>query len=143
SSAWAQGGVAAAVAEGDTPEAHARDTIIAGAGLVDEAVARDVVREAPERIDDLLSYGVPFDKDLEGRLAVSREAAHSARRIVRVKGDAAGRAIMTALVAAVRQAPHIRLLEGVVAQDLLTKDGAVIGLRAQTGGKLLTLPARA
>ena len=66
---------------------------------------------------------------------MSREAAHSARRIVRVKGDAAGRAIMTALVAAVRQAPHIRLLEGVVAQDLLTKDGAVIGLRAQTAGK--------
>lgn len=142
-SAWAQGGVAAAVAEGDTPEAHARDTIAAGAGLVDEAVALDMVREAPARVRDLLSYGVPFDKDLEGRLAVSREAAHSARRIVRVKGDTAGRAIMTALVAAVREAPHIRLLEGYAAHALVTKDGAVAGLRAEGHGRLLTLPARA
>jgi L-aspartate oxidase len=143
SSVWAQGGVAAAVAEGDTPEAHARDTIAAGAGLVDEAVALAMVREAPARVNDLLSYGVPFDKDLEGRLAVSREAAHSARRIVRVQGDTAGRAIMGALIAAVRQAPHIRLLEGFAAQELLTQNGAVTGLRAQTGDRLLILPARA
>src|SRR5439155_25416904 len=64
STAWAQGGIAAAVAEGDTPEAHARDTVAAGAGLVDQAVALAMVREAPERIRDLLTYGVPFDKDL-------------------------------------------------------------------------------
>src|SRR3954469_12855957 len=112
SSAWAQGGIAAAVAEGDTPEAHARDTIAAGAGLVDEAVAYAMAREAPDRIRDLLGYGVPFDMDLEGRLTVGREAAHSARRIVRVRGDQAGRAIMAALVAAVRKTPTIRVLEG-------------------------------
>src|SRR5215813_2022407 len=91
SSAWAQGGIAAAVAGGDTPEAHARDTIAVGAGLVDETLARAMTREAPERVRDLLAYGVPFDKDLEGRLAVGREAAHSARRIVHVRGDLAGR----------------------------------------------------
>src|SRR5215212_4828943 len=68
SSAWAQGGIAAAVAEGDSAESHARDTILAGAGLVDEAVAYAMAREAPERIRDLLKYGVPFDKDLEGHL---------------------------------------------------------------------------
>src|ERR1700741_378707 len=67
SSAWAQGGIAAAVAEGDTPEAHARDTIAAGAGLVDEGLARAMAREAPDRIRDLLAFGVPFDKGLEGR----------------------------------------------------------------------------
>jgi L-aspartate oxidase len=142
SSAWAQGGIAAAVAEGDTPEAHARDTIAAGAGLVDEAVAREVAREAPARIRDLLAYGVPFDKDLEGRLAASREAAHSARRIVRVQGDAAGRAIMTALAEAVRKAPHVRLIEG-VAQELVTKDGAVTGAVARIGDRRMILPARA
>lgn len=142
-SAWAQGGVAAAVAEGDTPDAHAGDTIAAGAGLVDEIVTLGVAREAPARVHDLLSYGVPFDKDLEGRLAVSREAAHSARRIVRVKGDTAGRAIMTALVAAVRKASHIRLLEGYAARELITRNGVVIGLRAQGHDRLLTLPARA
>jgi L-aspartate oxidase len=119
SSAWAQGGIAAAVAQGDTPEAHARDTIAAGAGLVDEAVAFAMAREAPERIRDLLAFGVPFDKDLEGHLLVGQEAAHSARRIVHVRGDQAGRAIMAALVAAVRKTPSIRVLEGYVAEDLL------------------------
>jgi L-aspartate oxidase len=143
SSAWAQGGIAAAVAEGDTAQAHARDTVAAGAGLVDETIALDIVREAPERIDDLLRYGVPFDKDLEGRLAVSREAAHSARRIVRVKGDAAGHAIMQALVAAARQAPHIRLYEGCEAERLVVEDGTVAGLVVRTGDRTLVLPARA
>jgi L-aspartate oxidase len=144
SSAWAQGGVAAAVAEGDTPDAHARDTIAAGAGLVDETVAMAMAREAPDRIRDLLAYGVPFDKDLEGRLTVGREAAHSARRIVHVRGDQAGRAIMAALVAAVRNTPSIRLLEGYVAEDLITAGGTVTGVRIRSGGGLLTaIPARA
>src|SRR5262245_48992508 len=123
SSAWAQGGIAAAVAEGDTTEAHARDTIAAGAGLVDAAVARAMTREAPERVRDLLAYGVVFDRDLAGRLAVGREAAHSARRIVHVRGDLAGRAIMDALGAAVRKTASIRVLEGFVAEDFVT-DGA-------------------
>ncbi len=127
STAWAQGGIAAAVAQGDTPEAHARDTVAAGAGLVDEAVALGIAREAADRIHDLLSYGVPFDKDLEGHLAVSREAAHSARRIVHVQGDLAGRAIMMALVAAVRRTPSIQVLEGLTAEELSTANGAVCG----------------
>src|ERR1700721_2974262 len=76
STAWAQGGIAAAVAEGDTAEGHAADTVAVGAGLVDEAVALGLAREAGARIRDLLHYGVPFDRDLEGKLAVSREAAH-------------------------------------------------------------------
>src|SRR6188768_2196114 len=144
SSAWAQGGIAAAVAQGDTPEAHARDTIAAGAGLVDETVAFAMAREAPERIRDLLAFGVPFDKDLEGHLLVGQEAAHSARRIVHVRGDQAGRAIMAALVAAVRKTPSIRVLEGYVAEDLITEGRTVTGLKARhIGGRLLSIPARA
>ena len=145
SSSWAQGGIAAAVAAGDTVEAHARDTIAAGAGLVDEAVAYAMTREAPARIDDLLAYGVPFDRDLEGHLAVGREAAHSARRIVHVRGDRAGRAIMTALAAAVRGTPGIRLLEGYEAEELLTEGGRVHGVRAMrlADRRRLTLPAAA
>src|SRR5215468_8213002 len=127
SSAWAQGGIAAAVADGDTPEAHAHDTIAAGAGLVDEALALAMTREAPERVHDLLRYGVPFDCDLEGRLTVSREAAHSARRIVHVQGDAAGRAIMTALADVVAKCSSIRVLEASVADDLVMADDRVIG----------------
>src|SRR3954467_1522077 len=129
SSAWAQGGIAAAVAEGDSAEAHAADTIAAGAGLVDGAVALGLAREAGARIHDLLQYGVPFDRDLEGKLAVGREAAHSARRIVHVRGDMAGKAIISALIEAVRRTPSILLIEGFVAEALLTEDGAVTGLQ--------------
>jgi L-aspartate oxidase len=147
SSAWAQGGIAAAVSEGDTTEAHARDTIAAGAGLVDEAVAHAMTSEAPERVRDLLAYGVPFDKDLEGRLAVGREAAHSARRIVHVRGDLAGRAIMDALGAAVGATASIRVLDGHVAEDLVTDGGRVTGVVARTIGghhtQFGTLKARA
>src|SRR5688500_5059715 len=142
SSAWAQGGIAAAVAEGDTAEAHARDTTAAGAGVVDEDAALHMAEEAGERARDLLSYGVPFDKDLEGRLQVSREAAHSARRIVRVQGDKAGHAIMAALVEAVRKAPSIHVLEGLSAEELTMAQGGLVGAKARDrAGKLVTLPA--
>jgi L-aspartate oxidase len=145
SSTWAQGGIAAAVAEGDTPENHARDTIAAGAGIVDAAAALAMAREAPARIADLLSYGVPFDKDLEGRLMVSREAAHSARRIVRVKGDTAGRAIMASLVAAVQNTASIRVLDGLVLEELVLEGAAVCGVLARgvADGRAARLPARA
>src|ERR1700686_2735855 len=132
STAWAQGGIAAAGAEGDSPEAHAADTVAAGAGLVDESIALSLAREAGARIDDLLTYGVPFDRDLEGRLAVGREAAHSARRIVHVRGDMAGKAIMSALIEAVRATPSIRVIEGYAAEALLTQDGTVTGLQLRS-----------
>ncbi|HMK41220.1 MAG TPA: L-aspartate oxidase [Methyloceanibacter sp.] len=128
SSLWAQAGIAAALAEGDSPEAHAADTITAGAGIVDEKIALLLAREARERVEDLLRYGVPFDKDLEGRLTFSREAAHGKSRILHVKGDTAGRAIMHALMAAVRATPSITVLEGLAARDLALSDGRVAGL---------------
>jgi L-aspartate oxidase len=140
SSAWAQGGIAAAVAKGDSPEAHAADTIAAGAGLVDEHVAHGLAREAPARIDDLLRYGVPFDRDLEGRLAVGQEAAHSARRIVHVQGDRAGQAILAALTAAVRATPSIRVIEGYLAEELFTENGAVTGLRLRSADDPVARP---
>lgn len=141
SSAWAQGGIAAAVAEGDAPEAHAADTVAVGGGLVDEAVALGIAREAAPRIHDLLAYGVPFDRDLDGRLAVGREAAHSARRIVHVRGDGAGAAIIAALSEAVRRTPSIRLIEGFVAEALLAEDGAVTGLQLREAGNPAARPA--
>ena len=64
SSAWAQGGIAAAVGDGDSADAHAHDTIAAGAGIVDPEIAHMVANEASARVMDLLAYGVPFDKDL-------------------------------------------------------------------------------
>ena len=143
SSVWAQGGIAAAISEGDAPEKHAADTVAAGAGVVDETVALNMAREARARIEDLLSYGVPFDRDLEGRLVQGREAAHSERRIVRVKGDTAGLAIMMALVAAARGAAHIRVVAGEA--ERLTFDGKrVTGVVARAPeGRAFHIPAGA
>ena len=148
SSAWAQGGIAAAISEGDTPEAHAADTIRAGAGLVDEAMAHLLAREAPDRIDDLLSLGVPFDKDIEGKLQLSREAAHGARRIARVKGDLAGKAIMAAVTRAVKNIPSVQILEGMCVHALIKQRGRISGVHLwPTGtygsGPSSALPAKA
>jgi len=146
SSLWAQAGIAAAVAEGDSPEAHAADTIRAGAGIVDEKVAHLLANEARDRIADLLRYGVPFDKDLEGHFSLGREAAHGRNRILHVRGDTAGRAIMQALLAAVRATPSITVLEGYAARDLVLRDGRVAGIElAYVNGvsRSLILPATA
>jgi L-aspartate oxidase len=131
SSVWAQAGIAAALSEGDSPEAHAADTIRAGAGIVDESIAALLAGEACDRIEDLLRYGVPFDKDLEGYLDLGREAAHGARRILHVKGDTAGRAIMAALTAAARAMPSIHVIEGWSARDLVIRDGRVAGVEVE------------
>ena len=145
SSAWAQAGIAAAVSEGDTMEKHVADTVAAGDGIVDEGIARLMASEAAARVHDLLEYGVPFDRDLEGRLQVSREAAHSESRIVRVRGDMAGRAIMQALVKTVEDTPSIRVMEGYVVENIVTENGAVAGVIARTEagrGKQIRLASR-
>jgi L-aspartate oxidase len=134
SSAWAQGGVAAAVGEGDSPHAHALDTEKAGAGIVDEATAESVAAEAAGRIEDLARWGTPFDRDEAGHYRLSREAAHSRNRVVRVEGDRAGHAIMQALIAEVRRTPSIRVVEGITAVDLARADGRVIGVLARKLG---------
>jgi L-aspartate oxidase len=128
SSAWAQAGIAAAIGEGDSFEKHASDTIAAGAGLCDARIVDLVVREAPAAIDDLLRFGVPFDRDLEGKLKASREAAHSARRVIGVRGDQAGKAIMAALIASARRAPHITVLENRLALELHIEASRVTGV---------------
>lgn len=128
SSAWAQGGVAAAVGEGDTPKSHAHDTEVAGAGIVDGDVALSVTKDAAARIEDLANWGTPFDRDPDGRYLLSKEAAHSQNRVVRVSGDRAGAEIMKALIEEVRNTPSIRVVEGITAVDLARADGRVIGV---------------
>ncbi len=129
SSAWAQGGLAAALAPGDDPKLHAEDTVAAGAGLVDPAIASLIAREGPDRVRDLIALGVPFDRTPNGALAQSLEAAHSRPRVVRVSGDLAGKAIMDALIAAARAAPHIDIVERKRARALLRDaNGRVCGV---------------
>jgi L-aspartate oxidase len=111
SSAWAQGGLAAALAPEDNSALHAQDTIDAGAGLVDPVIARLIAEDGPSRVMDLIALGVAFDRTPDGSLAQSLEAAHSRPRVVRVSGDLAGKAIMDALIAAARTAAHIEIIE--------------------------------
>ena len=148
SSAWAQAGIAAAVSEGDRVDDHAADTMSAGAGIVDETIAHLLARHAPDRVEDLLRYGVPFDRDIEGKLQLSREAAHGARRILRVKGDLAGKAIMDAVTLAARQTSSIHVMEGVSVHRLAVHAGRVTGVYLSRAngfgaGETEFLPARA
>jgi L-aspartate oxidase len=118
SSAWAQGGIAAVLAEGDTFDAHVDDTLVAGAGLSDPEATRFVVEHAPESIAWLSDLGVPFSEE-DGHLHLTREGGHSARRIVHVT-DATGAAVQKTLVNQVRGTPNITLFENHMLVDLIT-----------------------
>src|SRR6201999_1916988 len=147
SSAWAQGGIAASVGEGDSWQSHAEDTMVAGAGLCDAAVGDLVAQEAPARIHDLLGLGAPFDRNSDGSLAVGRAGAHSRARIVHVKGDGAGAAISATLAARASEANCITLLEGFHAVELAMENGRITGLFARSGlgahARLILFRARA
>ena len=112
SSAWAQGGMAAALSPDDAPEQHAADTVAAGAGLVDAEAAAFLTREGPGAVRRLAAMGAPFDREPGGAFVLSLEAAHSRPRVARVKGDQAGREIMLAVAAAVDAAEHITFRQG-------------------------------
>src|ERR1700677_5130768 len=119
-SAWAQGGMAAALGDDDDPALHAADTLAAGAGLCDPEAVAVLPREGPGAVRRLVALGAPFDRRADGGFVQSLDAAHSRARVARVGGDGAGRAIMTALIAAARAAPHIEIRENAQARALLT-----------------------
>jgi L-aspartate oxidase len=141
-SAWAQGGVAAALGGDDTTDLHAVDTLTAGDGLTDPAVAYRITAAAPDAIAELERHGVVFDRDGRGQLVLGLEAAHGRRRIVHVAGDGTGAAIMRALVAAVRATPSITVVEGLEARHLLVDDRGVAGVLAAGPGDACLLPTR-
>lgn len=147
SSPWAQGGMAAAVDTGDTPRLHAEDTLAAAAGLADAEAVRVLTEEAPARVANLIALGIAFDRDAEGRLVLNREGAHRCRRVLGHHGDQAGQEIMRALVAAVRRTPSITVHERMLAIDLVTRGGRVVGVHAlkRSGGGFspVTFPAGA
>jgi L-aspartate oxidase len=141
-SAWAQGGLAAAVGAEDSPAEHAADTHAAGDGLCDPAIVSLVTGAAPACVERLRRSGVAFDADADGRLLLGREGGHHRRRILHVR-DATGAAITRALVAELRRTPSVTVLEGVDVEDLLLRDGAVVGLAARRGVERLRIAASA
>lgn len=144
SSAWAQGGVAAAFMPKDSAEIHAADTVAAGAGLVDPKRAALMTAEGVAAVERLAALGVPFDRNEAGELIPSLEAAHALPRVARVKGDQAGRAIMEAVVAAAIASPHVQIRQNAKAKALL-KDaaGRVRGALVEQDGKLIETLAHA
>jgi L-aspartate oxidase len=144
SSAWAQGGMAAALSHDDAPALHAADTVAAGAGLVDEPVARILTEDGPGAVRLLAALGAPFDRKADGAFAQSREAAHSRARVARVKGDQAGREIMAAVAAAALSAPHVEVRTGLRLRGLLQDaSGRVRGVVAESATGLVEVTAPA
>ncbi|MEU9875386.1 L-aspartate oxidase [Streptomyces phaeochromogenes] len=135
STRWAQGGIAAALGEGDTPEQHLDDTLVAGAGLCDEDAVRILVTEGPDAVRRLIETGAHFDESEEGGLELTREGGHHRRRIAHAGGDATGAEISRALVEAVR-ARGLRTVENALVLDLLTDtEGRTAGVTLHVMGE--------
>ena len=136
STRWAQGGIAAALGPGDTPAQHLTDTLVAGAGLCDEAAVRVLVTEGPDLVRELVDLGTRFDLDQAGDLALTREGGHLRHRIVHAGGDATGAEIERALIAAVKATDGIEIIEHALVIDLLkTADGRACGVTLHVIGE--------
>jgi L-aspartate oxidase len=125
---YAQGGIAAAVGDDDSPELHGKDTLAAGDGLCDEQAVRVLVEEGARDVRDLLAWGAEFDRDREGRLALAREAAHSVRRVLHAR-DATGREIGRVLWAKASAHPRVRAHEHALVTGVIVRDGRCVGVR--------------
>ncbi|MFI1177164.1 L-aspartate oxidase [Streptomyces melanogenes] len=135
STRWAQGGIAAALGEGDTPQQHLDDTLVAGAGLCDEAAVRTLVTEGPDAVRRLIATGAHFDTDDSGAISLTREGGHHRRRIAHAGGDATGAEISRALVEAVRER-GVRTIENALVLDLLRDDeGRTAGITLHVMGE--------
>jgi L-aspartate oxidase len=138
STAWAQGGIAAAVGPEDTVTAHVVDTLDAGAGMCDPVVASVVCADAPRRVSDLAAFGVHFDRDDDDTLALAREGAHSRPRVVHAGGDATGRHVANALAAQVRGHARIAVREHTMVAEVTVDDSGVTGVRLADGTTITT-----
>jgi L-aspartate oxidase len=139
STRWAQGGIAAALGPGDTPEQHLADTLTAGAGICDERAVRALVTEGPDAVRRLIALGAEFDREPSGPLALTREGGHLRRRIAHAGGDATGAEISRALLAALADAQAsagLEVIEHALAIDLLrAADGRVAGITLHVLGE--------
>jgi L-aspartate oxidase len=125
---YAQGGIAAAVGEDDSPALHAQDTLAAGAGLCDERAVRVLVEDGARDVRDLIAWGARFDRDASGKLALAREAAHSVRRVLHAH-DATGREIGRVLWEKASAQPRVRAHEHALVTDVIVRDGVCVGVR--------------
>jgi L-aspartate oxidase len=141
--AYAQGGIAAALGAGDSPTLHRQDTLAAGAALCDAAAVQVLVEEGPARVRELQTAGAEFDLDPKGELLLGREAAHSTNRIVHAHGDQTGAEVARTLIARVRATTRIKVLERARVLDLILARGACVGVRASVAGRAAEIIADA
>nr|WP_207755004.1 L-aspartate oxidase [Desulforadius tongensis] len=125
----AQGGIAAALGKTDSPELHYKDSILAGAGLCDANAVKILVNEGPARVRELISMGANFDRH-DGQLAMTKEGAHSKRRILHAQGDATGAEIMRTLASQIKEKSRVEILEQHFAVDLLVEENVCRGVLA-------------
>src|SRR5882762_28564 len=125
---YAQGGIAAAIGDDDSPALHAADTIRAGDGLCDEDAVRVCVEDGPRYVHELIDWGARFDRGPDGRPALGREAAHSVRRVLHA-GDATGREIGRVLWERVRALPSVETIDHALVTEVVIEDGRARGLR--------------
>jgi L-aspartate oxidase len=136
STKWAQGGIAAALGPGDSPDQHERDTLVAGAGLCDLPAVKVLVSEGPEAVRKLIARGAVFDKSETGEIALTREGGHLRNRILHAGGDATGAEVSRALLAAVSNDPGIEVIEHALVLDALkTRTGRVCGVTLHVIGE--------
>src|ERR671917_1728467 len=121
--AYAQGGIAAALGAGDSPELHRRDTMAAGAALCDAEAVHVLVEEGPARVRELHAAGADVDLDPGRRFPLGREAAHSTNRIVHAHGDQTGAEVARTLIARVKESPRVRVSERARVLDLIVQRG--------------------
>jgi L-aspartate oxidase len=126
STKWAQGGIAAALGPGDSPDQHEKDTLVAGAGLCDLAAVKVLVSEGPEAVRKLIARGAVFDKESSGEIALTREGGHLRNRILHAGGDATGAEVSRALLAAVRNDSGIEVVEHALVLDALKNNSGVV-----------------
>ena len=143
STSYAQGGIAAAIGAGDSPELHWRDTLAAGAALCNADAVRVLVEEGPARVRELYRAGADFDVKADGKFKLGKEAAHSRRRIVHAHGDQTGAEVARTLAERVRENPRITVIEKARVLDLIVQDGVVYGVRASVAGKPVDIIADA
>jgi L-aspartate oxidase len=139
STRWAQGGIAAALDPADSPQEHLQDTLVAGVGVCDVEAVRALVTEGPARVRELVALGAEFDRTPEGEIALTREGGHHRDRIAHAGGDATGKEISRALIAAleaVRHDPGIEVIEHAMVVDLLQDNaGRVCGTTVHVLGE--------
>ena len=141
--AYAQGGIAAALGAGDSPELHRKDTLAAGAALCDAAAVAVLVEEGPARVRELHTAGADFDLEPGGKFKLGMEAAHSRRRIVHAHGDQTGAEVARTLIERVRETKNIEVLEKTRVLDLIVSGDACQGIRATRAGKPIEIIADA